>query len=104
MANLMDSGERRAFGTGAVRDMAEGKGRCDLLPLSVVDGLFYEGNTNPVIESLRNFDADGRCDTAYLYDALTHFCQQAFRGTDAQRIRHRCGSRTRSLRHQRRPF
>lgn len=29
---LKDSGDRREFGTGAVRDMAEGKGRCDLLP------------------------------------------------------------------------
>lgn len=29
---LKDSGDRRAFGTGAVRDMQEGKGRCDLLP------------------------------------------------------------------------
>lgn len=29
---IKDSGDRRDFGTGAVRDMAEGKGRCDLLP------------------------------------------------------------------------
>lgn len=29
---LKDSGDRRKFETGAVRDMAEGKGRCDLLP------------------------------------------------------------------------
>ena len=29
---LQDSGERTDFGTGAVRDMHEGKGRCDLLP------------------------------------------------------------------------
>ena len=29
---LKDSGTRREFETGAVRDMAEGKGRCDLLP------------------------------------------------------------------------
>ncbi|MCK9326933.1 MAG: DUF5664 domain-containing protein [Bacteroidales bacterium] len=30
---LKDSGERRSFETGAVRDKADGKGRCDLLPL-----------------------------------------------------------------------
>ena len=30
---ILDSGNRRAFGTGAVRDIAAGKGRCDLLPL-----------------------------------------------------------------------
>jgi len=29
---IQDSGTRREFETGAVRDMAEGKGRCDLLP------------------------------------------------------------------------
>ena len=29
---LKDSGNRREFDTGAVRDMREGKGRCDLLP------------------------------------------------------------------------
>lgn len=29
---IKDSGERTEFETGAVRDMAQGKGRCDLLP------------------------------------------------------------------------
>ncbi len=29
---LKDSGQRRNFHTGAVRDVREGKGRCDLLP------------------------------------------------------------------------
>lgn len=29
---IKDSGDRRSFGTGAVRDMAAGKGRMDLLP------------------------------------------------------------------------
>lgn len=33
---LKDSGERRKFTSGAVRDISEGKGRCDLLPLGVV--------------------------------------------------------------------
>ena len=31
---IKDSGSRREFETGAVRDMAEGKGRMDLLPWS----------------------------------------------------------------------
>ena len=30
--NMHDSGNRREFDTGAVRDMAEGKGRFDLMP------------------------------------------------------------------------
>jgi hypothetical protein len=34
--HILDSGNRRQFESGAVRDMAEGKGRCDLLPLGTV--------------------------------------------------------------------
>lgn len=37
---IKDSGNRQEFETGAVRDMQEGKGRCDLLPLDVVSDLF----------------------------------------------------------------
>lgn len=33
---IKDSGERRQFETGAVRDMAEGKGRMDLLPWAAI--------------------------------------------------------------------
>ena len=33
---ILDSGNRREFATGAVRDIQEGKGRCDLLPLDIV--------------------------------------------------------------------
>lgn len=36
MMEIKDSGNRRKFETGAVRDVAEGKGRCDLLPLDIV--------------------------------------------------------------------
>ena len=37
---ILDSGNRREFNTGAVRDIAEGKGRCDLLPLDIVADLY----------------------------------------------------------------
>ena len=33
---VKDSGDRREFDSGAVRDMAEGKGRCDLLPAAAL--------------------------------------------------------------------
>ncbi len=36
---IKDSGNRREFEGGSVRDMAEGKGRCDLLPLREVANL-----------------------------------------------------------------
>lgn len=41
MADILDSGNRREFETGAVRDIQEGKGRCDLLPLDVVSELLH---------------------------------------------------------------
>lgn len=33
---LLDSGNRTSYNTGAVRDIQDGKGRCDLLPLGVI--------------------------------------------------------------------
>lgn len=38
---LKDSGERRQFESGAVRDIQRGKGRCDLLTLDVISD-FYD--------------------------------------------------------------
>ena len=64
---IKDSGDRTEFETGAVRDMREGKGRCDLLPLDVVgelmnDGLFtfveefkYSGKEFWLLEVLRMY-------------------------------------------------
>lgn len=39
---ILDSGNRREFDTGAVRDIQEGKGRCDLMPLDVVSMYFNQ--------------------------------------------------------------
>lgn len=36
VSGIKDSGDRTEFETGAVRDMHEGKGRCDLMPLDVI--------------------------------------------------------------------
>jgi len=46
-----DSGSTREFSTGAHRDGATGKGRCDLLPLHEVASVMND----PVIESLAMF-------------------------------------------------
>ena len=40
---IKDSGNRREFNTGAVRDIQEGKGRCDLLPQGVVGIYLNDG-------------------------------------------------------------
>ena len=34
--DILDSGVRREFNTGAVRDISDGKGRCDLMPLKII--------------------------------------------------------------------
>ena len=39
--HILDSDNRRQFETGAVRDIQEGKGRCDLMPLDVIRDFFY---------------------------------------------------------------
>ena len=69
---IKDSGDRTEFETGAVRDMHEGKGRCDLLPLDVVSQLL-DGNIDSVfmrIEQFQNSDA-----VVYLRMALETFCR-----------------------------
>lgn len=40
--HIKDSGNRREFESGAVRDAAEGRGRCDLLPLDCVAEYFSQ--------------------------------------------------------------
>lgn len=40
--HILDSGHRREFESGAVRDIQEGKGRCDLLPLDVVGNIYSD--------------------------------------------------------------
>lgn len=64
MAELKDSGSRRQFETGAVRDICEGKGRCDLLPLDVVARIM----DNRVIGYIDEFQKTG--DTTWLVNAL----------------------------------
>lgn len=39
---ILDSGERREFETGAVRDCAEGKGRFDLVPLKIFGHIYND--------------------------------------------------------------
>lgn len=73
MAELKDSGSRRDFGTGAVRDIAEGKGRCDLLPLEEVSDFFGD---DCVLRELAAYQGD-RC-MAHLFYALRLFSSKCF--------------------------
>lgn len=69
---IKDSGSRRVFDTGAVRDIQEGKGRCDLLPLDVVSKYLLEYTTFSdsaiILTHIDMFTKTG--DVKYLYDAL----------------------------------
>ncbi len=70
--HILDSGTRREFETGAVRDIQEGKGRCDLMPLDVV--AHYIGHnveTDCVLKCIYNFQETGAL--RRLYDALDMF-------------------------------
>lgn len=63
---ILDSGERTTYVTGAVRDIKEGKGRCDLMPLDVVSRLM---NSDAVIGRIYAFQQDNT-DTSQLYSIL----------------------------------
>lgn len=39
---IIDSGDRTKYPTGAERDVKEGKGRCDLMPLDVIASLMLD--------------------------------------------------------------
>lgn len=55
MAELKDSGARRQFDGGAVRDIQDGKGRCDLLPLSVISELMEDPLLEQCIREIHIF-------------------------------------------------
>lgn len=77
-AVIKDSGDRTKFETGAVRDMREGKGRCDLMPLEVVARIIGGNNhfPDPIIDNICLF-LDSR-ETFYLYVALDFFAEKAY--------------------------
>lgn len=64
---ILDSGNRRKFETGAVRDIQEGKGRCDLLPLDVIARM----TNNHVLDHIHGFQFQN--DTLRLEMALQEF-------------------------------
>lgn len=67
---IVDGGNRREFNTGAVRDIADGKGRCDLLPIKEVACLI-ESN---VLLMISKFMECG--DTVLLNKAIRLFCTE----------------------------
>lgn len=70
--NILDSGTRREFESGAVRDIAEGKGRCDLLPLDIIS----QRMSDPILEQINAYIREGN--PQYLWNALDSFQCKAF--------------------------
>lgn len=70
---ILDSGNRTEYPTGAVRDIKEGKGRCDLMPLDVV-GEFMD---DEVIELIYAFQRNNK-KIVLLYAALEKICQRNY--------------------------
>ena len=72
--SIKDSGNRTMFETGAVRDIQEGKGRCDLMPLGVIGDFMSDF----VLNSIEEFKESG--DPMFLHKALREFL--AYTGID----------------------
>lgn len=70
---IKDSGDRTEFSTGAVRDMRQGKGRCDLMPLDVAAKLLGD---DVVLRYIYTFQEDGDVDA--LYRALESFSELTY--------------------------
>ena len=76
--HILDSGARREFASGAVRDIQEGKGRCDLLPLAEIGDLIYFTDNNnskyyTILQHLNYFVKTGDKDAIYF--AINMFCE-----------------------------
>lgn len=71
MSNLVDSGARTTFETGAMREIVEEKGRCDLLPLDIVSNLLAE---DPILASISDYIASGQ--QQHLYSAMIMFINE----------------------------
>lgn len=75
---LKDSGNRKTWDTGAVRDRAPGKGRMDLMSLSVMGHLYSICDWDTYIEDIMNYFNQFQCtgDKKYLYDVLKRFVKK----------------------------
>lgn len=72
--SIVDSGERREFESGAVRDIADGKGRCDLLPLDVIASMYgVAGKDYSPLTFISIYIYTG--EVTYLYRAIFNFCR-----------------------------
>lgn len=81
MAELKDSGNRREFDTGAVRDISEGKGRCDLLPLVEVGCYLHKDD---ILRLIGRFVYKG--DDTAIFSAIDVFVEKYYNSSDETAI------------------
>ena len=82
---IKDSGERREFNTGAVRDMSAGKGRLDLLPCCAVLRLARHYENGLVKYPERNWEK-GIPINSYIDSALRHIFKYLDGATDEDHL------------------
>lgn len=73
---IKDSGNRTQFESGAVRDIQEGKGRMDLLPLGVCAGVLKD----MVFDMISSYRETG--EELFLFDAVHHAMMEMFPGVN----------------------
>lgn len=77
---IKDSGERTAYDTGAVRDLKEGKGRFDLVPLADLARI----GRDEILKCIADFEEDGNI--YHLDEAYRKFAVKAFGKLSAANI------------------
>lgn len=86
---LKDSGDRREFASGAVRDMQKGKGRCDLLPLYEISTLISNMDINQDgnhIQTVLTYDKPDCWIFRHLNQAMYELSQAKESNKDAEYI------------------
>ena len=74
MTDIKDSGNRTDFANGAVREIREENGRCDLLPLKQVAMLFENDYiVKTALEGIDDYIYNGKKDG--IISALKSFCK-----------------------------
>lgn len=84
---LKDSGERREFNTGSVRDKSEGKGRFDLVPPEAVKALAIQMELGATKYGERNWELGQPIRRSFLDSGIRHLMQVLEGKTDEDHLR-----------------
>jgi hypothetical protein len=87
METLKDSGERREFASGSVRDQSKGKGRFDLIPPEALRALAIQYELGAAKYGDRNWELGQPIVRSFLDSALRHLTQVLEGKTDEDHLR-----------------